>query len=243
MQVKYLSNGTEVSVKTNELIEGKDAYYYNVLFKLTTPIVMYGYQSEFPYQSFDQHTVKEVVIRNRDSVHYILYSLKSTNYSKLLETIREIEDNSHIKVIFEHVKGDVIFKDNGMTESEVLYTLGKSVDSNDNHQRFEDPTKLVYANEYTKKEETKLIHKENDLKLADLILNKDKDVKYVAALDAGSEHIEYFEVELKQWMTESEDRHKSYDELMRYIQFRCLKLYQLTDQGMKIVWEKDESNR
>jgi len=240
MQVKYLSNGTEVSIKTNELIEGKDAYYYNALFKIRTNIINYGYQSEFPYQSFSQHNVTELVIKNQDLVHYILYSLKSTDYSKLRETIREIETNHGIFEIFEHIKGDVIFKDNGMTESEVLYTLGKSVDSNYNHQRIEDPTKLIYANEYTKKEETKLIHKENDLKLADLILNKDNDVKYVAALDAGSENIEYFEVELKQWMTETEDRRKSYNELMRYIQFRCLKLYQLTDQGMMIVWEKDE---
>ena len=241
MFVKFVSNGTEIKIITNEVIEGKRAFHYNAIFQVRPGIINFGYQSEYPYSSFNNLEVNPVVIRNFDQVKYVLYRLSSTNYANLHQSIQEIELEQETAPIFKLIKGDLTFKDNEMVESTILYKLGRSVDSTFNNTRSEDPIKLIYHNEYEKIEKKlKLKPSENDLKLFNLITDKTEDTKYVAAIDLGQGRIKYVEVDFNNWILDDKTKEESYVQFKNYLLENCNRVYEVTENGMSLVWQLEE---
>lgn len=75
--------------------------------------------------------------------------------------------------------------------------------------------------------------------LAYLIDNRPAGTEYVAAVDAGGDYTEYCSTSVRQHGRETKEKHdKRQLQHKAYIMQSCEALYEVTAEGMKLLWEE-----
>lgn len=239
MTTKFVSEGIEISIQTNIMIENKHGYEYNALYKVASCIIMYDYEGEYPYSIFKHYNLSQAVVRNHDCILYVLYRLQTQDYDLMRKTIHEIENNPPEDINFEWVKGNMIFKDQGFLAYDLFKTLSASIDTHFQHWRRNDKLKMIYSDDSKVigfDRSISLSYSEQYQTLIKLILSNTDNKKYVAALNCGNEQCTYMDVKVKNWQSD-EQQFESVNELYNFLYNRCEKLYEVTDVGMKLIWK------